>query len=160
MFNSKLRHHKTFYDKSPVLKELYEPYYISGPLIKICLQDDDVISVKKLFPVLKQSACLGDNDAMYLVAVILNNGFLVTADEIQVLLHPIKSHLYQHILFIHLIHSGRIYFVFSLCPQGLAYLMMAALDNHRLSFLAIGNKHKYGLDTVPLDLDQAYSQYL
>ena len=37
--------------------------------------------------------------------------------------------------------------------------MMAALDNHRLSFLAIGNKHRYGLDTMPLDLDQAYSQY-
>lgn len=159
-----MRHHETFYDKSPVLKELYEPYYLTSgplfpkPLIKICLQDDDVISVKKLFPVLKQSACLGDNDAMYLVAVILNNGFLVTADEIQVLLHPIKSHLYQHILFILILVEYS--FVFSLCPQGLAYLMMAALDNHRLSFLAIGNKHKYGLDTVPLDLDQAYSQYL
>ena len=104
--NSKMRHHETFYDKSPVLKELYEPYYLTSgplfpkPLIKFFLQDDDVSCVKKLFPVLKQSACLGDNDAMYLVAVILNNGFLVTADEIQVLLHPIKSHLYQHILFI------------------------------------------------------------
>ncbi|XP_061169647.1 protein sel-1 homolog 3-like [Saccostrea echinata] len=87
--------------------------------------DADVYRTGRLLPVLKQSACLGDNDAMFLVAVILNNGFLVKADEM----------------------------------QALAYLMMAALDNHRLSFLAIGNKHKNGLDTLPLDLEQAYMYF-
>ncbi|XP_048772690.2 protein sel-1 homolog 3-like [Ostrea edulis] len=87
--------------------------------------DARVHRIRRLLPGLKQSACLGNNDAMYMAAVVLNNGFLVKADEM----------------------------------QALAYWMMAALDNHRLSFLAIGNKHKHGMDTLPLDLDQAYMYF-
>lgn len=120
------------------------------------VQDSDVTRIRKLFPALKQSSCLGDNDAMYMVAVILNNGFLVKADEMQV---PTLLSLCTYMLFVpsHFIIGIYIMVILS---QALAYLMMAALDNHRLSFLAIGNKHKNGLDTVPKDLDQAYSRCL
>ena len=40
--------------------------------------------VKKAVPVLKQSACLGNLDAMYMLSVILNNGISVKSNEIQV----------------------------------------------------------------------------
>lgn len=120
------------------------------------VQDSDVTRIRKLFPALKQSSCLGDNDAMYVVAVILNNGFLVKADEMQV---STILFLCTYLLFVPSYFFIGIYTMVILW-QALAYLMMAALDNHRLSFLAIGNKHKNGLDTVPKDLDQAYSRCL
>ena len=37
-----------------------------------------------MFPLLKQAACCGSLDAMYVVSVILNNGLFVKADNIQV----------------------------------------------------------------------------
>ena len=40
--------------------------------------------VKKAVPVLKQSACLGNLDAMYMLSVIFNNGISVRSNEIQV----------------------------------------------------------------------------
>ena len=38
--------------------------------------------------------------------------------------------------------------------------MYGALENHRMSLLALGNKHVYGLDGIPQDLDQAYRKLL
>jgi TPR repeat protein len=40
--------------------------------------------------------------------------------------------------------------------QSQAYLMMASLGQHRLSSISLGHKHKYGLDGVPEDQEQAY----
>ncbi|XP_052265237.1 protein sel-1 homolog 3-like isoform X2 [Dreissena polymorpha] len=82
-------------------------------------------SVPTAFPLLKQSACLGNMDAMYTAAVILNNGIHVKADDI----------------------------------QSQAYLMLAALDNHRLAALALGHKHRNGLDGLTVDLEQSYRYY-
>ncbi|KAH3868552.1 hypothetical protein DPMN_031701 [Dreissena polymorpha] len=48
------------------------------------IQDVRLRSVPTAFPLLKQSACLGNMDAMYTAAVILNNGIHVKADDIQV----------------------------------------------------------------------------
>ena len=48
------------------------------------VQERDVDNVPRAVPLLKQAACLGEYDAMYMLSVILNNGFKVKADEIQV----------------------------------------------------------------------------
>ena len=34
--------------------------------------------------------------------------------------------------------------------------MKAAMDQHRLSSLALGHKHRYGIDGVPQDLEQTF----
>ena len=38
--------------------------------------------------------------------------------------------------------------------------MYGALDANRLCLLSLGNKHDYGLDGVPQDLEQAYGKHL
>ncbi|XP_053372866.1 protein sel-1 homolog 3-like [Mercenaria mercenaria] len=43
--------------------------------------------------------------------------------------------------------------------QSQAYLMLAALDNHRLAALALGHKHRYGTDGVTEDWEQSYRYY-
>ncbi|KAH3868551.1 hypothetical protein DPMN_031700 [Dreissena polymorpha] len=43
--------------------------------------------------------------------------------------------------------------------QSQAYLMLAALDNHRLAALALGHKHRNGLDGLTVDLEQSYRKY-
>ncbi|CAH1796540.1 unnamed protein product [Owenia fusiformis] len=40
-----------------------------------------------------------------------------------------------------------------------SYLMLGALENHRLSLMALGNKLNYGLDGMPWDQEQAYVYY-
>ena len=37
--------------------------------------------------------------------------------------------------------------------------MYGALDANRLCLLSLGNKHDYGLDGVPQDLEQAYGKH-
>jgi len=39
------------------------------------------------------------------------------------------------------------------------YLMYGAMDGNRLCAMALGNKHAFGLDGVPLDYDQGYGLY-
>ena len=34
--------------------------------------------------------------------------------------------------------------------------MKAAMDKHRLSSLALGHKHRHGIDGVPVDREQSY----
>ena len=36
------------------------------------------------------------------------------------------------------------------------YLMRAVLDRDRMSLLAMGHKHTYGLNDLPIDYDQAH----
>lgn len=36
--------------------------------------------------------------------------------------------------------------------------MYGALDANRLCLLSLGNKHIYGLDGIPVDLEQAYGK--
>ncbi|XP_069115229.1 protein sel-1 homolog 3-like [Argopecten irradians] len=43
--------------------------------------------------------------------------------------------------------------------QAQAYLMKGCLEKHRLCCLAMAHKHRYGLDGVPQDLEQAYLYY-
>ena len=50
-------------------------------------------------------------------------------------------------------------FSYQIWFQSQAYLMLAALEKHRLSHLAMGHKHRYGLDGVPLDWEQSYCKY-
>lgn len=40
--------------------------------------------MKRVLPYLKQAACLGSYNAMYMLSVIFNNGVGVKLDEIQV----------------------------------------------------------------------------
>ena len=40
--------------------------------------------------------------------------------------------------------------------QAHSYLMYGAMDGNRLCAVALGNKHAFGLDGVPLDYDQGY----
>ncbi len=47
-------------------------------------QESNIENIPKVLPLLKQAACLGNYDAMYMLSVILNNGLMVKADEIQV----------------------------------------------------------------------------
>ncbi|CAC5426209.1 unnamed protein product [Mytilus coruscus] len=47
------------------------------------LMEKGLRKVKAALPILKQSACFGNYDAMFMVSVILNNGIGVKADEIQ-----------------------------------------------------------------------------
>ncbi|KAK3106808.1 hypothetical protein FSP39_000229 [Pinctada imbricata] len=74
---------------------------------------------------LKQSSCLGQYDAMYMLSVVLSNGFFVKSD-------PIQSQ---------------------------AYHMLGTLGRHRLSALALAHKHRYGLDGVTIDPEQAYMYF-
>ncbi|WAR04420.1 SE1L3-like protein [Mya arenaria] len=62
-------HHKT------VAKDLYKK---ASEWLDVSLD-----AVPRAFPVLKQAACLGSVDAMYVVAVLLNHGIHVKSDEIQ-----------------------------------------------------------------------------
>ncbi|XP_033729208.1 protein sel-1 homolog 3-like, partial [Pecten maximus] len=43
--------------------------------------------------------------------------------------------------------------------QAQAYLMKGCLEKHRLCCLALAHKHRYGLDGVPQDMEQAYVYY-
>ncbi|KAJ8316168.1 hypothetical protein KUTeg_006182 [Tegillarca granosa] len=52
--------------------------------------------IKKAVKILKQSACYGDSDAMYLLAVILNNGITVKADEIQAQAYLMMGSMDKH----------------------------------------------------------------
>ncbi|CAH1794122.1 unnamed protein product [Owenia fusiformis] len=42
---------------------------------------------------------------------------------------------------------------------GHSYILDGALTNHRLSMMALGNKHRYGLDGVQYNEEQAYAYY-
>ncbi|XP_060064051.1 protein sel-1 homolog 3-like [Ylistrum balloti] len=44
-------------------------------------------------------------------------------------------------------------------PQAQAYLMKGCLEKHRLCCLALAHKHRYGLDGVTQDLEQAFMYY-
>lgn len=48
------------------------------------------------------------------------------------------------------------YDVCSFVFQSHSYLMYGALDGNRLCLLSLGNKHVFGLDGIPTDLEQAY----
>ncbi|XP_071174349.1 protein sel-1 homolog 3-like [Mytilus edulis] len=60
------------------------------------LMEKGLRSVKAALPILKQSACFGNYDAMFMVSVILNNGIGVTADEIQSQAYLLLSARGQH----------------------------------------------------------------
>jgi len=42
------------------------------------------------------------------------------------------------------------------CVQAQLYLMYGAMDGNRLCAMAVGNKHTFGLDSVPRDYEQGY----
>lgn len=75
-----------------------------------------------IITLLKQSSCLGNHDATYMLSVLLNYGLTVESQEIM-------SH---------------------------SYLMDGGLAGNRLCLLSLANKHVYGLDGFPVDLEQAY----
>ncbi|XP_048254437.1 protein sel-1 homolog 3-like [Haliotis rufescens] len=85
----------------------------------------DIKHIPAALPLLRQAACLGNYDAMYMLSIILNNGLMTKADEI----------------------------------QAQAYLMLGAVDKHRLSTLALGHKHRNGIDGATYDKEQAYMYY-
>ncbi|XP_067676665.1 protein sel-1 homolog 3-like [Haliotis asinina] len=91
----------------------------------VIIIEGDIKRIPAALPLLRQAACLGNYDAMYMLSVILNNGLMTKADEI----------------------------------QAQAYLMLAAVDKHRLSTLALGHKHRNGLDGATFDKQQAYMYY-
>ena len=57
----------------------------------ILFQEQGIHNIPVILPLLKQAACCDNNDAMYTVATILNNGIYSKADEIQVGLHLLAN---------------------------------------------------------------------